>query len=471
MDKKKVVGGAGITSGGNVSVRDVSGQVAIGEHIYQINLIYNKLGAINDYDFTKIFSDVLDVNTYTKLAPIKEVKIEEVKYDNNESFWQDIIRNKHFEGEYLTLKEFHLTEWIPLSPGMYFLPESKRQREEAKNYYSPELLEFLPNGKEYMILGGIGSIRLSSKNINSKRYFFLGATSNGITHQGIPVAITEGDYKNLIRKIKDAGGCICDISGSLEVIPKSTSIIQYEGKISKFYLLADKIEFIDFSQKNSLASTIAIMFPSFFNKKPVIFDDYETNLHKSWSFCYFNPSNNESLNKAIQWLNDYARRYSGIEKPPIFSDFDEYFNHFSNPIEFPLKSLGSGNIHVEKIEVYKNFYKLPVNYTIIQEVRMGDVFKNIQNATIINKAVVIESFYKVKKEHDEDVAKALLQIGDFIEKSGNESAGVLFDVFNGELNKTQPDKSYLKKIWKGIEKTLPTIATISEVIAKIAPLF
>jgi hypothetical protein len=36
---KKVVGGPGITAGGNVNFGDVSGQVAIGEHIEQIKII------------------------------------------------------------------------------------------------------------------------------------------------------------------------------------------------------------------------------------------------------------------------------------------------------------------------------------------------------------------------------------------------------------------------------------------------
>ena len=99
-----------------------------------------------------------------------------------------------------------------------------------------------------------------------------------------------------------------------------------------------------------------------------------------------------------------------------------------------------------------------------------DVFKNIQNSTIINKSVVENSFNKVKTEYDEEVAKALLQIGEYIEKSGDVSAGILYDKFNEELNKPQPEKSTLRKIWEGIEKTLPSIITQSEVIAKIAPL-
>ncbi len=35
MSKKKVVGGTGITAGGDVSIGDVSGQVAIGDNIVQ----------------------------------------------------------------------------------------------------------------------------------------------------------------------------------------------------------------------------------------------------------------------------------------------------------------------------------------------------------------------------------------------------------------------------------------------------
>ena len=107
----------------------------------------------------------------------------------------------------------------------------------------------------------------------------------------------------------------------------------------------------------------------------------------------------------------------------------------------------------------------------IGEIYMENVFKNIQNSTIINESVVIDSFNKVKKKYDEEVAKALLQIGEFIEKSGDVSAGILFNKFNEELNKPQPEKGTLKKIWDGIEKTLPAIKTLADVIIKLSPLF
>ena len=102
---------------------------------------------------------------------------------------------------------------------------------------------------------------------------------------------------------------------------------------------------------------------------------------------------------------------------------------------------------------------------------MGDMFKNIQNATIINKSMVENSFNKIKEGYGEDVANALLQIAEFIEKSRNKEAGELFDSFNEELNKPEPKKPVLKSIWEGIEKALPAITALSEAIAKLAPIF
>ncbi len=110
---------------------------------------------------------------------------------------------------------------------------------------------------------------------------------------------------------------------------------------------------------------------------------------------------------------------------------------------------------------------------IIGELHMGDIeiFRDIQNTTIINKSIIENSFNKVKKEYNEEVAKALIRIAEFIEESGETSAGILYNKFIEELNKPQPDKNTIRNIWDGIEKTLPSIKALSEVIANLAPLF
>ncbi|MFZ0513010.1 MAG: hypothetical protein WAM14_15485, partial [Candidatus Nitrosopolaris sp.] len=66
--------------------------------------------------------------------------------------------------------------------------------------------------------------------------------------------------------------------------------------------------------------------------------------------------------------------------------------------------------------------------------------------------------------------KALVKAADFIEKSGNASAGALFDKFNEELNKPRPKNSKLSNLWSGIESVLPSIASLKSV-SKITALF
>ena len=101
----------------------------------------------------------------------------------------------------------------------------------------------------------------------------------------------------------------------------------------------------------------------------------------------------------------------------------------------------------------------------------GDVFKNIRNATLINKSVVENSFNNVKAGYGEEVAKALLHIAEFIDRSGNKEAGELFDRFNEELNKPEPKKSVLKSLWEGVERAVPAITTLSDAVAKLVSLF
>ena len=54
---------------------------------------------------------------------------------------------------------------------------------------------------------------------------------------------------------------------------------------------------------------------------------------------------------------------------------------------------------------------------------MGDVFQNIHNSTIINNSILKCSFNKVTTERDKEVSNALIQIAEFILKSGDPAAG------------------------------------------------
>lgn len=148
-------------------------------------------------------------------------------------------------------------------------------------------------------------------------------------------------------------------------------------------------------------------------------------------------------------------------EPEIRNAFSEY-----------LESIDS----IENIESYSSlphqtFYNYG-NYIRSDKAMVDiDVFRDIHNATIINKSLVEKSFNKVKGERDEETSKALVKVAEFIEKSGNIPAGVLFDKFNEELNKTQPEKSKLSSLWSGIDTLLPAVANLAGAVSKITGLF
>jgi hypothetical protein len=64
-----------------------------------------------------------------------------------------------------------------------------------------------------------------------------------------------------------------------------------------------------------------------------------------------------------------------------------------------------------------------------------------------------------------------VKVAEVIEKSKDPASGPLVNKFTAELNNPQPDKSKLESFWGEIEKLLPSIATISETVAKIVTLF
>jgi hypothetical protein len=97
---------------------------------------------------------------------------------------------------------------------------------------------------------------------------------------------------------------------------------------------------------------------------------------------------------------------------------------------------------------------------------MGDVFQNIQNSSIVNKSSLENAFNKLSPS-DKETRDAFVKVAEFINKSGDPAAGALFTNIADELNKPTPEKSRLKNLWSAIEKVLPTVASITNDMAKI----
>ena len=172
-------------------------------------------------DFVKLLGDYFDTVLYGKLQASPQALVADRTYADNVAFWIDATSDRSFQSMRVLLKSFHLTEWLPTAPGRYFTPEAARAREEAEHYKSRHEKEYYPIGKNYLILGGVGSVRLAAKRINGELLYFLGASSNGVSHQGLPVALPEFEYQKIIQAIKESGGCLTNIAGSLRLLPES----------------------------------------------------------------------------------------------------------------------------------------------------------------------------------------------------------------------------------------------------------
>jgi len=186
---------------------------------------------IDKNSFIELFADVFDTLLYQKLQAQSSSKSIDRAYTDNQTFWNDALKGLHFQSMHLQLQGFHLTEWIPSAPGRYFTSDAEKSREEAQRYINPHFDEYLPVGKEYMVLGGVGSVRLKAKFINSKSTYFLGASSTGISHQGIPIALLEAEYRQVIETIKNQGGCFANLVGTLQILPTSMALIHYDRKV------------------------------------------------------------------------------------------------------------------------------------------------------------------------------------------------------------------------------------------------
>lgn len=447
-------------------------------------------GDLTPEEFKALASEFFDTLLYKYIKQEDKQKPIDQEYKDNTSFWTDILKGDHFLGKRVALNGFHLTEWMPSSPGKYFTKSAKSQRIAARqvlergaivgdsiitDVYNDTDGILLPAGKERMMLGGIGSIRLRSKEVDSRTLYFLGASSTGISHQGIPIAMNEGNYRSIIQKIKSYCGVKANLIGTLQVLPDDRSPITFERKIPRYCVLVDDVEAINPSVSTDLLITVGVMYSGrrlrdrSTNKADVLRGDSafhpEPGLRKSWTFCSFQPDAKElALKEAIDWLRGYAIRFSGEPNPVIFSDFDEHYQHFPNPVEFDLRSLFGGKVDSNLVQEYGYAYGFNVN---IEEVNFGDVFKNISRATIINRSSVTETVDEVSKKFNESTANAVLLIAEEIDKTGNTVAAELFTRFSHELQRTRPRVSILKKLWEGIIKAEPRIAQQRDTVSKI----
>ena len=417
---------------------------------------------VRRHELVKLLADSLNLVIYQS-AVVTEETLHRVDrlYRDNRSFWLATQTGDLVQGMRIHLQEFHLTQWIPSAPGRYYTSDAISSRRRAQHYLDRNLREYLPLGKELMVLGGVGSVRLGERHIGTDTFYILGATSSGVSHQGIPVMLSEDEYHKVIPFLRNGGGCIVNLTGRLRVFPTRELLINYDRQIPRYIIYAENVDVVQESHR--LLVTVALTFS---RREADIY--YSRDFpNKYWAFCSFDPIT-QNVDAAVEWLEDYALRY--FHSNEILNDFDELYQHFNSvSVEFPIGNVLSGNINLSNLRAYQSSLHFHINRGAI--VTMGDIFSNITGSTIVNRASVEESFNKIENSYDRETANALLQAAEEIARANNREASELFASFNEELQKANPRKVVLKRLWNGILSILPSLAQLADVGVRISKLF
>jgi hypothetical protein len=433
-------------------------------------------------DVARILADLLRSGTYQTWNGDSNESLEITSFRENSEYWEQARTKSFFHGQRIRLADFWLTEWTPFSPGQYFTEEAKQNREEASSFYDNERSEYLPLGKKYMMLGGIGSLRFSPKEAGDKNIFVLGASSSGVSHEGIPLTCEEDIYLYLAQKnMKQAGGVRCDIHGYIRHLPNKISGLVFSRDVEKYCIHTTDVKVKRAAGKEDLLCTAQILFPSHYSTykrddsdEYFFGDGYKTRLVKSWSFASFRPGHDTypgtiSLTDAVKWLQVYAGRY-GDEGAPLLNDFDEIQNHFYNPIEFRLSAIKEGDIDIARLESYQRYAGGAVFYVQNMELRMGHTFQNISGSTIISDSIVINSLNTIK-DADPELAAAFEQIAKAVEASNDAAAIATYKELVRESAQSKPDKGKLRQLWDGLVSLAPGVGAVASAVSKITSLF
>jgi hypothetical protein len=101
----------------------------------------------------------------------------------------------------------------------------------------------------------------------------------------------------------------------------------------------------------------------------------------------------------------------------------------------------------------------------------GDRIIAHSGSTVINRSEIENAFNRLEAEASPDTKKALREVAQAIEKSGNKSAAVVFEQLLDEIGNEKSNRSSLRDYWKTITQLVPDVVKMADAVAKITALF
>lgn len=251
-------------------------------------------------------------------------------WEDNERVWRALVNYELSAGMAITLKDFMVFDWFPRSPGLYYTPDAAFARDEAfyhlhRGFESPirdhagllsqrpadYTMVFTPEGKMSMLEGGIGAIRLKPINIFEEYHWLMTASSDGVIHSGIPLAVPRRFFPALLPAIHQNGAVCATVHGEIEFVPDPISRVFDQVPLVPKVLV--RVTGMDHGKPKpiEMEGSVAVSFVSDYQNLPKVYATYVT----------FRPDVKGSFDDAIEWMKkEYVE---GEYRGRIITDFDQ----------------------------------------------------------------------------------------------------------------------------------------------------
>jgi hypothetical protein len=415
-------------------------------------------------------------------------------FHNTANFWRALLSERVRARRTVVLHDVLLSEWFPRSPGLFHTEYAAHARRAAQGHIMqladeqeralygtrlhPSPVVYDLYGKREMLRGGIGCIRLSRRQTPDGPLWFMSASTSGSAEEGVPVALTDADYERYIDAITEHGALPCTITGKLTVLPDSLlSLYQDYIGVPRLYVLVEEVSLgrsiTPLQQGHPIASAT------------VIFATDEPWPQVCATFVYFIPGGNGTVTQSVPWLEYYVHELHGGK---VITDFDEQVTRFPHAV-FSLQKIANGDLREAELrDVAQYLHVTPdeirrllsqqqeLRFTVnryhvnVGEVHVGDYIHAGAGAVVVNRSTLTNALNTIQANHGDEAARAVQQLAEAVEKSGNQEA---VDDLNGlteELGRSEPRKNRVKVWLDAISSVLPNVVQVTSSVAKIAEL-
>lgn len=222
-----------------------------------------------------------------------------------------------------------------------------------------------------MLRGGVGCIRLRRHSIEGQPLWLMSASSTLTAHEGIPLAVPDDRYMDVIDSLASDGVVYCSsIVGTLRYVPDFLGDLYQWPDVPPVYLQVEDIRHGRRPEDDALSRAMVSVAVSFESENAqlgppdVLWATY---------FTFF-PGVEGSLQLRRDWLRDIyvGERYQGR----VISDFDEQVPRFGGA-PFGLIRVFDRTLHADEIA-----------WPISQDTAMAEAFDRYQNLHIHGDVVL-----------------------------------------------------------------------------------